>query len=88
MKFERINHIFMLILFIICLFSLGMVIITLGKEKIYVITTVVSYGIVLYDSIFMWVYTLKRLEKSLDEDEDKNEDKVAYTINGVPFIKK
>ena len=87
MKFERINHIFMLILFVICLFSLGMVIITLGKEKIYVITTVVSYGIVLYDSIFMWIYTLKRLEKSLDVDEDKNEDGIIY-INNIPFIKK
>jgi hypothetical protein len=69
------------------MFSLGMIIITQGKEKISVITTIASYGIVLYDSIFMWIYTIKRLEKSLDVDEDENEDKVIY-INNVPFIKK
>lgn len=86
MKFERINHIFMFILFIICIFSLCMVIITQGKEKIYVIATIASYGIVFYDSIFMWIYTKKRLEKSLDIDED--EDEVTYTDNVVPFIKK
>ena len=86
MKFERINYIFMFILFIICIFSLCMVIITQGKEKIYVITTIASYGIVFYDSIFMWIYTKKRLERL--PDVDKGEDVVIYTDNVVPFIKK
>ena len=84
MKFEKINHIFMLNLLIIFLFSLCMVIITQGKEKIYVIMTVTSYGIVLYDSIFMWAYSMKKLKKLLDDDEDK----VIYPNNVVPFIKK
>lgn len=81
MKFEKINHMFMLILFIICIFSLCMVIITQGKEKIFVIITVTSYGIVLYDSIFMWIYSIKKLEKLLEDDK-------YNTNNVVPFTKK
>lgn len=84
MKFEKINHIFILNLLIIFMYSLCMIIITQGKEKIYVISTVTSYGIVLYDSIFMWIYSMKKLNKLLEDDEDK----VICTNNVVPFNKK
>ena len=69
-KLEKINGIFMLILFAVMMYSLGTVIFT--ESKTFATITVISYGVLLFDALFMWIYSIHRLEKLLEDKEENS----------------